>query len=274
MSDARDYVLGQEARAARRLDIQDAHFGDASEQLLSELAIRPGDRIVELGCGPGGLSRRILKRLGADGTLVAIDASQGLLTQAAALLRNAGPAKYEPVLADITSLGSWLDGADVVIGRAVLHHLPMAELFVGRLITRLPAGTRVGFIEPDFRSPLGRIGRLEATGRPEFEALRVWATAINELYLARRISPAVGATLATTMKTAGYNNVRENWSPCRSDAMMIENMSMFYDEVRDYLDSLGILSTAENDRQKSLLAKLPLDGLPPAWGIFRVTCEV
>lgn len=275
MSDARDYVLGQEARAARRLEIQDAHFGEASEQLLDELAIRPGDRIVELGCGPGGLSRRILRRLGAEGTLVAVDTSQGLLTQAAALLKNAGPASYRPVLSDITSLGSWLDGADVVVGRAVLHHLPMAEFFVGRLLAVLRPDTRVGFIEPDFRSPLARIAHLEATGRPEFEALRVWAVAINELYLARRISPAVGATLATAMETAGYKNVRRSWSPCRSDAMMIENMSMFYDEVRDHLASLGILSREETDRQKTLLAALvPPDQLPPAWGIFRVACEV
>src|SRR5213076_652290 len=114
MSEVQGYVLGQSARAARRLEIQDAHFAEASERLLGELALRPHDRVVELGCGPGGFSRRILRRLGADGVLVGVDASEGLLAQARSLLAGLGPARFEPVLADIAALGPWLDGADVV----------------------------------------------------------------------------------------------------------------------------------------------------------------
>ena len=53
MTEARGYVLGQSERAARRLEIQDAHFGPASEALLDELQLRPQDRVVELGCVPG-----------------------------------------------------------------------------------------------------------------------------------------------------------------------------------------------------------------------------
>src|SRR5262245_40485528 len=101
MSEAQEYVLGQSARAARRLEIQDAHFADTSERLLDELALRPADRVVELGCGPGGFSRRILRRLGEGGVLVGVDCTQGLLDQARTLLGGMGPARFEPVLADI-----------------------------------------------------------------------------------------------------------------------------------------------------------------------------
>src|SRR5947209_8566201 len=102
MSDAEGYVLGQSERAARRLEIQDAHFGEVSERLLEDLALRPHDRVVELGCGPGGFSRRILRRLGPDGVLVGVDSSAGLLAQAQKALGNVGPAKFEPILADIS----------------------------------------------------------------------------------------------------------------------------------------------------------------------------
>jgi hypothetical protein len=37
---------------------------------LDELPIRTTDRVVEFGCGPGGFSRCILKRLGLTGILV------------------------------------------------------------------------------------------------------------------------------------------------------------------------------------------------------------
>ena len=227
------YVLGQSTDAARRLEIQDAHMGEASERFLDQLSLRPNDRVVEMGCGPGGLSRRIMRRLGPGGVLVIVDSSDGLLSQARSLLAGQGPAKLEAVRTDVSQLGEWLQGADVVAGRSVLHHIPMVEFMVGRLRATVKPGTRVGFLEPDFRAPLGRLAYLQATGRAELDPLAVWAHAINELYLARRISPDVGASLARTLEIAGYRDVRATWSECRSEAMMLENMSMFYDEVRE-----------------------------------------
>jgi ubiquinone/menaquinone biosynthesis C-methylase UbiE len=273
MTQAAGYVLGQSERAARRLAIQDAHFAEVSEKLLDELALRPNDRVVELGCGPGGFSRRILQRLGEGGVLVGVDTSEGLLKQARDFLRGQGPAKFEPVQADLSLLGSWLAGADVVTGRTVLHHVPMVEFVLGRLRAVLRPGTRVGFLEPDFRSPLARVGYLEATGQAHLAPLRLWAVAINQLYEANRLSPDVGATLVQTLELAGFKQVRSTWSACRSDDMMIENMLMFYDEVRERLHSLGILTLAEIEQQQSLLKGLMGKSLPPVWGIFQVTCS-
>lgn len=274
MTPSQPYILGQSISAARRLEIQDAHFADVSEQLLDDLAPRSTDRVVEFGCGPGGFSRRILRRLGAGGVLVGVDASEGLLSQARDSLAGASSARFEPVLADLTTPGAWLDGTDIVVGRAVLHHIPMAELLLGRLRAVLQPGTRVGFIEPDFRSPLARLSYLETTRRPELAPLRAWAIAINRLYQANRISPDVGASLARTLEMAGFQKVRAGWQECRSDGMMVENMLMFWDEVRDRLQALDIMSGDEIDRQKSLLRGLSPDSLPAVWGTHRVACEV
>jgi SAM-dependent methyltransferase len=271
--DERGYVLGQSQAAARRLEVQDAHFAEASERLLDELSLRPGGRVVELGCGPGTFSRRILRRLGVGGALIGVDATEGLLAQARIALARMAPARFEPVQEDITGLGPWLDGADVVVGRAVLHHVPMAEILLGRLRAAVRPGTRVGFLEPDFRAPLARLAYLEATGRPDLEPLRAWAVAINQLYLARHLSPAVGATLARALEGAGYRRVRAVWEECRSDQAMIENMVMVYDEVRERLTTLGIMTADEIARQQKLLRVAPAESLPPAWATFRVACE-
>jgi len=252
--------LGQSVEAARRLGVQDSHFAEASERLLDELALRPDDRVVEFGCGPGAFSRRILRRLGAGGVLVGVDATEGLLAQACAALAGTGSARFEPVQADVSGLGPWLEGANVVVGRAVLHHVPMAEFLLGRLRAAL-------------RAPLARLAYLEATGRPELEPLSAWAIAINQLYLARRLSPAVGATLARALEGAGYRKVRAAWEECRSDQAMVENMLMFYDEVRDRLTSLGIMTAEEVVRQQGLLRAAHAESLPPAWATFRVACE-
>jgi ubiquinone/menaquinone biosynthesis C-methylase UbiE len=273
MAEAGIYVLGQSERAAHRLAIQDEQFADVSERLLDELDLKPTWRIIELGCGPGGFSRRIMRRLGPDGTLVAVDSSSALLEQAKQALASAGGKRFQPVCANVADLGPWIAGADAVVCRTVLHHIPMVELFLGRLRATVRPGTRIGFIEPDFRGPLGRIGYLEATGQPQMAALRIWAFAINQLYLARRISPDVGANLVRALELAGYRNVRADWTACPATATTLENMAMFYEEVRDKLDELGILSKAENDRQRALLISLDPESLPPAWGTYRVTGE-
>jgi ubiquinone/menaquinone biosynthesis C-methylase UbiE len=273
MSDSQGYVLGQSEQAARRLHIQDAHFAEPSEHLLDELALRPNDRVVELGCGPGSFSRRILRRLGEGGVLIGVDGSAGLLDQARAALTGAGPARFEAVLADVSGLGAWLDGADVVVGRAVLHHVPVVEFMLGRLRTVVRPGIRIGFIEPDFRAPLARLAYLESTGRPELAPLRVWAVAINQLYQARRLSPCVGATLARALELASYRRVRAHWSECHSDRRMVENILMFYDEVRDRLVELGILSAEQIEEQQRLLRRLAPEALPAAWGVHGVACE-
>ena len=67
------YALGTTAGAARRLEIQDAQFAAISERLLDRLQIQTSDRVVELGAGAGSFSLRIARRLGTDGTLIAVD---------------------------------------------------------------------------------------------------------------------------------------------------------------------------------------------------------
>src|SRR6516164_1666330 len=117
MAASREYVLGQSSDAARRLEIQDAQFAGVSELLLDDIGLRPTDRVVEIGSGAGGFSRRILRRLGAGGVLVGVDYTAGLLEQARESLAGCGAARFAPVLADVTHPGAWLDGADVVLGR-------------------------------------------------------------------------------------------------------------------------------------------------------------
>src|SRR5436305_4106243 len=103
----------------------------------------------------------------------------------------------------------------------------MVEFMLGRLRAALRPGTRLGFLEPDFRTPLARLAYLEATTRPELAPLHVWAVAINQLYLARRISPDVGVSLARTLEIAGYQGVRSEWAECPTNEQTIENMLMF-----------------------------------------------
>ena len=266
-----EYTLGHDTGAIRRLEIQDQQFATISEQVLEMLQIRKDDRVVELGIGPGGFGRRIFRRLGPEGVLVGVDYTDNLLKQARKNLAGVGTTRFEHVRADISELGSWLDKADVVTGRTVLHHLPNAEELLGRLQTRLRTGTRVGLIEPEFRTPIARIANLEEQGRGELAPLRIWASGISRFYQARGLSTCIGARLASALSVAGYRDVNSGWWECPCDASVIENMLLFYDEVKPQYVELGIMTTEEIETQKRSIESLP-DDLPPAWGAHYATC--
>lgn len=267
------YALGANDAAARRLEIQDAQFAAISERLLDRLRLRPNDRVVELGTGAGSFTRRILPRLGPEGMLVGIDKTQGLLDHAAASLAAASSARVEFQLADIDDAERWLADADVVVGRTVLHHLEMPEVSLGRWRNVLRPGTRLGFIEPEFRALLARLSALEGLGRAELAPLRRWAVGISRYYQACRLSPTLGATLARTLEAAGYQNVEGEWFECPLDAIGIENMLLYYGEIRDRYEALGIMTAAEIDRDQRLLAALDTSDLPAVWGMYCVTCS-
>jgi ubiquinone/menaquinone biosynthesis C-methylase UbiE len=269
-STSQDYVLGHGAAAARRLEIQDAQFAEVSERLLDDINLRPDDRVVEFGVGAGGFSRRILRRLGKDGVLVGVDYTTGLLEQAQQNITGCGAGRFEPVVADVSQPGPWLDGADVVVGRAVLHHIPMAEGCLGRLRAALRPGTRIGFIEPEFRAFLGRIAVLQAAGRQNLDVLRRWAEGIVRFYHASGLSPEIGATLGWALEGAGYRDVRRHLDEGPTDEILIENLLMYCDEIRDKYAALGIMSPAEMDEHKRQLQSLSLGGLPSVWGMHRV----
>lgn len=216
----------------------------------------------------------MLRRLGEGGVLVGVDSSEGLLSKARARLGQGGPARFETVQADAAKLGPWISGADAVVGRLVLHHIPMVEIMLGRLRSMLKPGTKFGFLEPDVRTLLARLAYLQATDRPDIAPLLVWATTMNQLFLNARISPEAGSTLSQTLDIAGYRNIRTEWSPNPPLPIMIENMLMLYDEIRASVVSLGILTSAEVTEQQKLLRALSLEGVPPVWGSFRVVCEV
>ena len=239
MSGAPGYVLGQSTDAARRLAIQDATFAEVSEAILDDLALPPDARVVEFGCGPGGFSARVLRRI-PQGTLVGIDSSAGLLAQARTSLAGL---RFEAVQADAAELGPWLDSAGAVVGRAMLHHLPMAEITLGRLRTacgQAPASAsssrtsaRRWPTSPTWKQRAGRNWPRSASGpRPSTSCMPPAASP----------PPSGRPWRRRWQRPAAAGCARPGWS-CSCNALMIANMVGFYAEVQGPLAELGILGT-------------------------------
>lgn len=117
--------------------------------VLDALPLRPGLRVLEIGCGPGALARALAARIG-DGEVLAIDRSPTAIAQAAAAcaaeiaagrltLRRAaaedftlapGEAPFD--LAIAVRVGA-LDGRHPAVGRAARARIAAALAPGGRL---------------------------------------------------------------------------------------------------------------------------------------------
>jgi|SRR4249919_472818 len=89
---------------------------------LEQLGLRPGDRVLEIGCGVGTLTQLLAKALGPKGSLVAIDLSPMSIEAAGDRLAAFG--NVQLLAADVLEVD--LEGSfDVVVLPDVIEHIPL-----------------------------------------------------------------------------------------------------------------------------------------------------
>jgi SAM-dependent methyltransferase len=91
------------------------------------LQLRPGDVVVEIGCGIGRMTRAIAARVDR---VIALDVSEEMLARARE--HNPGLANVEWMLGDGVSLREIADGSvDACISFVVLQHIPDPKITLG-----------------------------------------------------------------------------------------------------------------------------------------------
>lgn len=85
------------------------------------LGLSPGDRVLDIACGPGNFSRAFAAGVGESGLVVGLDASRTMLERGAADLRRSGLRNLTLVRGDATALPFADDSFDGVCCFAALH---------------------------------------------------------------------------------------------------------------------------------------------------------
>jgi len=120
-------------------DAYDRFMGRYSSQLSAQLAelagIEAGQRVIDVGCGPGALTAELVRRLGAN-AVAAVDPSEQFVE--AARTRHPG---VDVQLASAEDLPFGDDEFDAALAQLVVHFMadPVAGLAEMRRVTR-PAG--------------------------------------------------------------------------------------------------------------------------------------
>jgi ubiquinone/menaquinone biosynthesis C-methylase UbiE len=133
------YLLGVEQRP----DMIAMH--SAANALVE---VRPGDHVLDAGCGTGGAALELTQAVGPNGIVVGVDASETML--AVARSRAAGTVRFEQ--GDLSALAFPDDEFDLVRCERVLQHVPDADAAVRELVRVCRPGGQVLLLDTDWRT--------------------------------------------------------------------------------------------------------------------------
>ena len=158
------------------------------------LGAAPGERVLDAGCGPGFYVAETLERVGAEGSVVGVDASAPMLAVAAK--RCQGHENVDFHEGDVTALPVADADFDRVLSVQVLEYVADIPGALGELFRVLRPGGRVLIWDVDWATVSWHS---EDPARME-RFLRAWDQHLTDPTLPRTLSPQ--------MRAAGFEDVQ------------------------------------------------------------------
>jgi ubiquinone/menaquinone biosynthesis C-methylase UbiE len=128
----------------------------AFTRLTAESGARPGDAVLDVGCGSGYFTRVIAAAVAPDGTAHGVDPSDEAISHARRRTRVANCTFSDGIAESLEAP----DGSyDVVVSSLMIHHLPedLRPQAIGEMFRVLRPGGSL--LVAEFRPPTSRIGR-------------------------------------------------------------------------------------------------------------------
>lgn len=104
----REYVLGTGVDELTRLSLQHQLWSDAAHDAWRRAAIRPGQRVLDVGCGPGFAAFDLAQWVTTTGTVVGVDESANFVAWCAEQAKGRGLPQLRPKVGDVQRLGDAL----------------------------------------------------------------------------------------------------------------------------------------------------------------------
>jgi SAM-dependent methyltransferase len=123
---------------------------DQRRWTLPRLGLQPGERVIDIGCGPGFLARALAEAVEPTGAVLGIDISDPLLERAR---QRCADLPWVTLLSgDARSLPAEDAGLDVAVCIQVLEYVDDADRAIGEIARVLRAGGRAVLIDTDWRT--------------------------------------------------------------------------------------------------------------------------
>jgi arsenite methyltransferase len=167
---------------------------DRRRLVREALAAEPGERILDIGCGPGFYEAELVEEVGPAGSIVGVDASPDML--ALARRRCEGRSNVELREGDASTPPVEEAAFDGAVCVQVLEYLPDPTGALAAMWRALKPGGRIVVWDTDWTTISWHSSdpaRMERVLRAFDEHL---------------VDPALPRTLAARMRTAGFDDVR------------------------------------------------------------------
>jgi ubiquinone/menaquinone biosynthesis C-methylase UbiE len=272
MTDDVAYALGSSSPEIARLDLQAATLESGTDVLLRRAGIEAGQRVLDLGTGPGHVAFALSTIVGPSGSVVGVDQDPRMLALANARRDEAGLHNVRFVEGDARTYRD-AEAFDAVVTRLLLMHLPDRGQVVKHHEAALRRGGRMVLLDYD-------IGACRA--EPELELIgrvRDWLMAGLR---AANADPTIGARLAVLLREARFADVAtmgvQNYH-APDDPRTAEMFAEVIRSIAPAIIGAGIATEDElgldtlQDRIERAQAAADAVVLPPtlvaAWGVRR-----
>jgi ubiquinone/menaquinone biosynthesis C-methylase UbiE len=196
------------------------------------LGAQPGERILDIGCGPGFYVAELLDEVGDSGSVVGVDVSPQMLAIAAK--RCAGRANVEFREGPATAVPVDDAGFDAALSVQVLEYVGDTGGALAELHRAVRPGGRVLIWDVDWATVSWHSADPERMAR----ALKAW-----DAHLAH---PSLPQTLTAQLRAAGFEDVRmESHAFVSNDCDGESYLSATLPLIEDYLVGSGLIAEGE-----------------------------
>jgi SAM-dependent methyltransferase len=243
-------VLATGEAAAYRLRILHGLYGPGTRRLLLEAGLRRGMYVADVGCGVGMVTNLLAELVGAEGHVVAIDASAAQLAQARQALPTNGT-RVCFVEASATSTGLPPESFDLVYCPFLLLHLPKPEEALREMRALLkPNGILVC-----------EDGDLTSAGSEPPSAYGAFADLFGRLGPLRGVDYTLGRRLFHMLQVAGFPAPEVTFNqPVLARGENKRFLELSVAEAGPALLDAGLLTADELERTLVEMRRLNVDG--------------
>ncbi len=136
------YLLGTDPEERRRLETQHRLWSEAMHGLWERAGFGPGDRLLDLGCGPGFAAIELADRVGAEGRVLAVDESARFIGALAQEADRRGLAQLTARVERVQELQLDPGSLDGAFARWLFCFLPDPVPVIERVVSGLRPGGR------------------------------------------------------------------------------------------------------------------------------------